>query len=96
MEFLPADDPHVAGTIAAIERELTIDGLVYRFDPGVTLGGGQALILQADVADADAIEVATERRLVRYATGGRGARSERLRIVDSRSGSHSGDCSDSA
>ena len=41
MEFLPADDPRVAGTIAAIERELTIDGLVYRFDPGVTLGGDQ-------------------------------------------------------
>jgi GH15 family glucan-1,4-alpha-glucosidase len=41
MEFLPADDPRVAGTIAAIERELTIDGVVYRFDPGVTLGGDQ-------------------------------------------------------
>ena len=41
MGFLPADDPRVAGTIAAIERELTIDSLVYRFDPGVTLGGDQ-------------------------------------------------------
>src|ERR1700759_4094643 len=39
MEFLPANDPHVAGTIAAIERGLTIEGLVYRFDPGATLGG---------------------------------------------------------
>jgi hypothetical protein len=27
------DDPRVSGTIAAIERELFIDGLVYRFDP---------------------------------------------------------------
>jgi GH15 family glucan-1,4-alpha-glucosidase len=41
MEFLPADDPRVAGTLAAIERELTIDGMVYRFDPGATLGGDQ-------------------------------------------------------
>jgi hypothetical protein len=41
MEFLPADHLRVAGTIAAIERELTIDGMVYRFDPGVTLGGDQ-------------------------------------------------------
>ena len=41
MGFLPANDPRVAGTIAAIERELTIDGLVHRFDPGATLGGDQ-------------------------------------------------------
>ncbi len=41
MEFLPADHPRVAGTIAAIERELTIGGLVYRFDPSATLGGDQ-------------------------------------------------------
>ena len=41
MEFLPADDPRVAATLAAIERELTIDGMVYRFDPGETLGGDQ-------------------------------------------------------
>ena len=41
MEFLPADHPRVAGTIAAIERELTIGGLVYRFDPSATLGCDQ-------------------------------------------------------
>jgi GH15 family glucan-1,4-alpha-glucosidase len=29
--FLPADDPRVRGTIAAIERELMIDGLVLRY-----------------------------------------------------------------
>jgi GH15 family glucan-1,4-alpha-glucosidase len=29
--FLPADDPRVAGTIAAIERELVSDGLVMRY-----------------------------------------------------------------
>ena len=31
--FLPADDPRVVGTIAAIERELLQDGLLLRFRP---------------------------------------------------------------
>jgi GH15 family glucan-1,4-alpha-glucosidase len=30
--FLPIDDPRVAGTVAAIERELLVDGLVLRYD----------------------------------------------------------------
>ena len=29
--FLPIDDPRVAGTIAAIERDLVVDGLVLRY-----------------------------------------------------------------
>ena len=29
--FLPPDDPRVRGTIAAVERELVVDGLVYRY-----------------------------------------------------------------
>jgi GH15 family glucan-1,4-alpha-glucosidase len=29
--FLPADDPRMVGTVAAIERELVRDGLVYRY-----------------------------------------------------------------
>ncbi|MGI8436951.1 MAG: glycoside hydrolase family 15 protein, partial [Chthoniobacterales bacterium] len=37
MRFLPPNDPKVLGTIAAIERELIIDGLVHRFDPSATL-----------------------------------------------------------
>src|ERR1700741_798145 len=41
MDFLPADHPRVATTLAAIERELVIHGLVYRFDPSATLGGDQ-------------------------------------------------------
>ncbi|MBV9998275.1 MAG: glycoside hydrolase family 15 protein [Verrucomicrobia bacterium] len=41
MEFLPAGHPRVTGTLAAIERELVIDGLVYRFEPNATLGGAQ-------------------------------------------------------
>ncbi len=41
MGFLPADDPRMLGTLDAIERELVIDDLVYRFDPQATLGGDQ-------------------------------------------------------
>lgn len=41
MEFLPADHPRVTATLAAIERELVIDGFVYRFEPNATLGGDQ-------------------------------------------------------
>jgi GH15 family glucan-1,4-alpha-glucosidase len=29
--FLPADDPRMLGTVAAIERQLVRDGLVYRY-----------------------------------------------------------------
>src|SRR5207245_10564762 len=29
--FLPADDPRMVGTVAAIERELVRDGFVYRY-----------------------------------------------------------------
>jgi len=31
--FLPADDPRVLGTVAAVERELAHEGLVYRYTP---------------------------------------------------------------
>ena len=41
MEFLPVDHPRVVGTLAAIERELVVDGLVHRFDPTDTMGGRQ-------------------------------------------------------
>ena len=41
MDFLPADHPRVVGTLAAIERELVVDGLVHRFDPTDTMGGKQ-------------------------------------------------------
>ena len=37
--FLPADDPRVRGTVAAIERELTVDGLVLRYDSAGTDDG---------------------------------------------------------
>lgn len=38
MGFLPASDPRVASTLRAIERELVIDDMVYRFDPRDTIG----------------------------------------------------------
>ncbi len=31
--FLPPDDPRIAGTLAAIERQLLVDGFVRRYDP---------------------------------------------------------------
>jgi GH15 family glucan-1,4-alpha-glucosidase len=37
--FLPVTDPRVAGTIAAIERDLTADGFVLRYDTGSGLDG---------------------------------------------------------
>ena len=50
MDFLPADHPRVAGTFAAIQRELMINGLVHRFDPASTLGGDQPPIGQFEGA----------------------------------------------
>lgn len=38
MEFLPADDPRVLATARRIERELTVNGFVHRFDPKATPG----------------------------------------------------------
>jgi GH15 family glucan-1,4-alpha-glucosidase len=37
--FLPATDPRVVGTIAAIERELIQDGLLLRFKPEADVDG---------------------------------------------------------
>src|SRR6185312_6097669 len=37
--FLPAQDPRVRGTIAAIERELMADGFIRRYDTGKTKDG---------------------------------------------------------
>jgi GH15 family glucan-1,4-alpha-glucosidase len=39
MGFLPPDDPRIGGTIAAIERELMVDGLVRRYDTRQTDDG---------------------------------------------------------
>jgi GH15 family glucan-1,4-alpha-glucosidase len=37
--FLPIDDPRVRGTIAAIERELVVDGFVHRYATTPTVDG---------------------------------------------------------
>ena len=55
--FLPADDPRLAGTIAAVERELVRDGFVLRYstdkvDDGV--GGGEGAFLACSFWLADA------------------------------------------
>ena len=46
--FLPVDDPRIAGTVAAIERELTEDGLVLRYrteEAGDGLPPGEGVFL---------------------------------------------------
>jgi GH15 family glucan-1,4-alpha-glucosidase len=55
--FLPADDPRVAGTVAAVERELVRDGLVLRYaaekvDDGI--GGEEGAFLACSFWLADA------------------------------------------
>ena len=39
MGFLPADEPRVRGTVAAVERRLVVDGLVRRYDTGEARDG---------------------------------------------------------
>ncbi|HEX3858195.1 MAG TPA: glycoside hydrolase family 15 protein [Pseudolabrys sp.] len=55
--FLPASDPRIRGTIEAIERELTVDGLVLRYDTvrshdGLPPGEGLFLACSFWLADA--------------------------------------------
>jgi GH15 family glucan-1,4-alpha-glucosidase len=54
--FLPADDPRVRGTVAAIERRLLVDGLVLRYDSaevadGLPAGEGAFLACSFWLAD---------------------------------------------
>ncbi|MEW9856800.1 glycoside hydrolase family 15 protein [Novosphingobium sp. M1R2S20] len=54
--FLPADDPRVVGTVAAIERELMRDGLVRRYSTEETddgVGGDEGTFLAASYWLAD-------------------------------------------
>ena len=55
--FLPVDDPRVAGTIAAVERDLLVDGFVLRYrtthvDDGLPPGEGAFLACSFWLADA--------------------------------------------
>jgi len=59
--FLPGDDPRVLGTIDAINRELTWDGLVMRYQTGETadgLPGGEGLFLACSFWMVDALHLA--------------------------------------
>ena len=67
--FLPVDDPRVAGTVAAVERELMVDGFVRRYateqvDDGVGGDEGAFLACSFWLADAHAqlghVDAATE------------------------------------
>ena len=54
--FLPADDPRIVGTVAAIQQELTVDGLVLRYrtaetDDGLPPGEGVFLACSFWLAD---------------------------------------------
>jgi GH15 family glucan-1,4-alpha-glucosidase len=68
--FLPIDDPRVTGTVAAIERELLVDGLVLRYDTRRTDDGlepGEGVFLPCSFWLVDA-----------YALQGRQAEARRL------------------
>ncbi len=39
VDFLPIDDPRIRGTVAAIEKELVVDGLVLRYRSDETIDG---------------------------------------------------------
>ena len=59
--FLPADDPRVTGTVAAIERELLVDGFVQRYRSeggvdGLPAGEGAFLACSFWLADAYAMQ----------------------------------------
>lgn len=62
--FLPPDDPRIAGTIAAIERELVADGLVRRYSTAETddgLAGAEGAFLVCSFWLADAHVLAGDR-----------------------------------
>lgn len=58
--FLPIDDPRVQGTVAAIERELTVDGFVQRYSAGPEVDGlppGEATFLLCSFWLVDAMQL---------------------------------------
>ena len=62
--FLPPTDPRVTGTIAAIQQELTEDGLVKRYQTSESddgLPGGEGLFLACSFWLVDALHLAGER-----------------------------------
>ncbi len=66
--FLPADDPRIAGTVDAVQRELTEDGLVlrYRTDSGADgLAGSEGVFLACSFWLVDALVGLGRRRQAR-------------------------------
>jgi GH15 family glucan-1,4-alpha-glucosidase len=58
--FLPATDPRVRGTVEAVERHLTSDGLVYRYEPDESvegLTGGEGAFLPCTLWLAGALDL---------------------------------------
>ncbi len=63
--FLPAEDPRVAGTIAAIERTLLVNGLVARYSTGSHIDGlppGEGAFLPCSFWLADSYALTGRRR----------------------------------
>ncbi|HEU0241054.1 MAG TPA: glycoside hydrolase family 15 protein [Micromonosporaceae bacterium] len=59
--FLPGTDPHVLGTIEAIQREITQDGFVMRYRPGPSddgLPGGEGIFVACSFWLVDALHSA--------------------------------------
>ena len=62
--FLPVDDPCVAGTLAAIERRLVFDDLVFRYDTGQSEDGlppGEGAFIACSLWYADNLILAGRR-----------------------------------
>jgi len=60
VNFLPADDPRIVGTVEAIEAELVVDGFVHRYDMGHTddgLAGSEASFLMCSFWLADCLHL---------------------------------------
>ena len=58
--FLPPSDPRVAGTVEAIERELTVDGFVRRYDSDEGIDGlppGEGVFLPCSFWMADNLDL---------------------------------------
>ncbi len=58
--FLPAQDPRIRGTVEAVERELTVDGFVHRYDAEATddgLSGGEGAFLMCTFWLADCLQL---------------------------------------
>ena len=70
--FLPADDPRVLGTIAAIERGLVVDGLVARYSTATRVDGLPA------GRGGSSCRVHSGWRIAMFLTGGREREAENL------------------